>query len=1552
MAASFLLLAVAFFLSQAAGQDNDSITEPIHGSAFHLPEVVGYDGWYNNPSHPEWGGADMQLSRRVPPRYSDSTYEPWTAGRPNPHEVATATMLGYKGLKSYQNRTALLTFFGQQVVEEILDAQRPGCPPEYFNIPIPTGHTLYDPDSEGGKELPFLRSRYDKSTGQSPNNPRQQLNEITPYIDGGLFYGVTKAWADALRSYTNGTMACADPPECRFPAKNTIGLPMANPPPPADHVLKTASRFYKLGNPRGNENPMLLAFGVIWFRNHNYHAQRLAKEWAAIGRPLNDELLFNRARQWVIAEHQNIVLNIWLPSFLGVEINPYPGYSTSTFPGITHAFQTSAMRFGHTLVPPIAYRAYAKDSSSGAVPTNNSDWKCEFRPLKPSSTSSSSAIRTCQSYWNSPDIITEGSVNVVDEILFGLSKQITEREDNIVTEDLRGFVFGSLDFSRRDLMAINIQRGRDHGVPDYNTVRQHYNLSRVTRYRDINPTMYGKEGNITMAIDNLMKTYTNSSEADANSTQYGMDNIDLWPGGLLETTETGPGELFRAIIQDQYERIRNSDRFWFENYRMNGLFTEEEVQTIRATTFRDIMIRNFKADWFQPYMLQQDVFRWNSVVDDPNGRCYTPFESYSDEQLTDSIEACSSMKTFDYFEGSAGPYIGTIISLGLYLLLNIALLVLAVKYQEYKNLKARSSGQQKYDKGRDVWANVGVFSLQGNPLIAEAIEEKTRHPVVVAPLPDTKQLRVFDAISGSVDRTIDLVGVNQVVIRTCPAGDSPGLVCVRFPNRYDLVLEFSTPVDDFLTPLGQYLGSIGVSINQDVMGSKQLLADIITESHRKELVEAFFRELFQDALTQDGGKKKTRKIFQRRKKERKEVLGTELTKHEFADAMGMKESSLFVEQVFHLVDKDKSGSISFKEYLQFVALFTNGSFDSKMDLMFSIYDLNGDGELSKEEFIKMLMLMAEEAGENIGQESIERSIASMIADAGLAHKTSLTVEDFKEIFGKYGNELDSTAMQIHGKTARKSVVKATTTVTSATSQKKLAGVSSAGGGQDETDAAQFRQRLATGLRADKSRSAAAKEARKAYASHEDEDFTSSIHVEPLPVDEELGNSEDTQKDSRSLLYMQRVWENYRLHIFWFALYQLVTLAIFGERAYYYSVEREHAGLRRIAGYGVTVTRGAASAMMFTYSSLLVTMSRNVITHLRETFLNRVIPFDAAHGAHKAFAMTALFYTVIHILGHCINFYHISTQTANDLTCLFREYYHLSDELPKFQFWMFSTLTGVTGYVLTLVIITMYVFALPTARRYLFNTFWFTHHLYFVLYALLILHGSGRLVQPPLFQWYFIGPALLFAADKLISISRKKTKIIVYKAEKLPSGVTHLQFKKPTNFNYLSGQWCRIACLALNSEEYHPFTLTSAPHEVTLDLYIRAVGPWTHNVRQVYDPDNAKNKDLITGAVTFPKLYLDGPFGEGHQDWYKFQVAVLVGGGIGVTPFASILKDLVFKRQANSHIACKKVYFLWVTRTQKQFEWLTDIIRQVEQDDKDHLTDIHIFITQFYQKFDL
>ena len=144
--------------------------------------------------------------------------------------------------------------------------------------------------------------------------------------------------------------------------------------------------------------------------------------------------------------------------------------------------------------------------------------------------------------------------------------------------------------------------------------------------------------------------------------------------------------------------------------------------------------------------------------------------------------------------------------------------------------------------------------------------------------------------------------------------------------------------------------------------------------------------------------------------------------------------------------------------------------------------------------------------------------------------------------------------------------------------------------------------------------------------------------------------------------------------------------------------------------------------------------------------------------------------------------------------------------------------GLTGVLLVCVLTVIYVFATQTARRHIFSLFWATHKLFIALYVLTLVHGASVIVQKPLFFAYFTGPAVLYVLDKLVSLSRKKTELAVIRAQNLPSDVTMLEFKRPPRFEYKSGQWVRIACLSQGKDEYHPFTLTSAPHEDTLKVY--------------------------------------------------------------------------------------------------------------------------------------
>ena len=129
-------------------------------------------------------------------------------------------------------------------------------------------------------------------------------------------------------------------------------------------------------------------------------------------------------------------------------------------------------------------------------------------------------------------------------------------------------MFGPLEFNRRDLMAVNMQRARDHGLPDFNSARMAYGLQPVTSFEQLNP-LYGIDPVITNGIEYLRDVYNNN-----------ISRCDIWACGLAETIPSdregdagalsGPGELFTEVLYDQFMRIRHADRFWYENYEANG----------------------------------------------------------------------------------------------------------------------------------------------------------------------------------------------------------------------------------------------------------------------------------------------------------------------------------------------------------------------------------------------------------------------------------------------------------------------------------------------------------------------------------------------------------------------------------------------------------------------------------------------------------------------------------------------------------------------------------------------------------------------------------------------------------------------------------------------------------------------------------------------------------------------------------------------------------------------------------------------------------------------
>ncbi|XP_048812014.1 dual oxidase 2 [Lagopus muta] len=1416
-------------------------------------EVQRYDGWYNNLQHHSRGSVGSRLLRLLPANYADGVYQALQEPHvPNARQLSNAVARGPSGLPSQRNTTVLAVFFGFHVLSDILGTEKPGCPAEFLNIRIPEGDPVFDPAGTGDIVLPFQRIHWALETGQSPNSPREQTNEVTGWLDGSSIYGPSHSWSDALRTFSKGQLAAG--PGGHVPRETDGKVPMWKALDPSTGQGGPRG-IYDLGNAWGNENRFLQAISIAWFRYHNYLAAELAKDHPS----WSDEDIFQHARKRVIATFQSIVLYEWLPALLGTPVQTYTGYQQHLDPSLSPEFVAVARMFLATMVPPGVYKR---------------DPSCHLRNVS-SSSDPFPAVRLCNSYWSRES--TGMQQEDVDDLLLGMSSQIAEQEDSIVVEDLQDYWYGPLKYSRTDYVASWLQRGRDLGLPTYNQALERFGLEPLQDWANFAPHSHQK-------VLEVAALYANDTA-----------RLELLPGGMLE----GDSPLFSAIILDQFVRLRDGDRFWFENTK-NGLFTAKEAEEIRNTMFRDVLAA---VTYSQQAELQSNVFVWSEG--DP---CPQP------QQLTAQLLAnCTPMTVLDYFEGSGAGFGIIIVVLCCLPLVSlfVAWIIAILRKRDFKKLQKKKKASVRRE-------------VTGEALHAmEWHGPKTDSSLVHIQLQADKVLKVLDG-RGLLLRSVNLKAQQRVeVILSSNKGNKALLL--KSPKEYDLVLLFSEEAErsSFLGKLQDYLKTSCLELHVSEMKEQSLLKRAVTQEQRKQILETFFRHLFAQML--DINKTDAGELNFESSQKAKESLTCELSRAEFAEALGLKANSMFVDSMFSLADKDGNGYISFREFLDILVVFMKGSSEEKSKLMFRMYDIDENGFLSKEEFLRMLRSFIEISNNCLSREQAEQVTESMFQASGFQDRDELTWEDFHYMLRDHDNELRLTQLCIRGvpEVFKQNVHNRVSFI-----KKEPRGTTSDREDPNQGMVAHCMDQEGHELRKRPGR---------------------KVNQYQLHLYTEAQRKKYQQnKVQQKIQEFKRFIENYRRHIVCVVLFSAITTGLFVERAYYYAFASPSTGIAQTTFVGIIISRGSAACISFLYSYILLTMCRNLITILRETFLNCYIPFDAAVDFHRWIAMAALIFSVLHTAGHIVNVYIFSVMPLSVLSCLFSSVFmNDGSQLPqKYYWWFFQTIPGMTGVLLLIILAVMYIFATHHFRRVSFQAFWITHHLYVLLYVLVVIHGSYALVQQPRFHIYFIIPALIYGADKLLSLSRKKVEISVVKAELLPSGVTHLRFQRPQDFDYKSGQWVRIACMALGTTEYHPFTLTSAPHEDTLSLHIRAVGPWTTRLRELYSPESL----AVLGKL--PKLYLDGPFGEGHQEWHKFEVSVLVGGGIGVTPFASILKDLVFKSSINSKLMCKKIYFIWVTRTQRQFEWLADIIREVEEADRNELVSVHIYITQLAEKFDL
>lgn len=486
------------------------------------------DGRGNNLHHLSRGMSGTAQLKTAPTSYADGVSRP-TVSRPNPRIISNIVSSQSHSVPNSAGASDIVWQWGQFLDHDIVLS--PDNPAEPFPIPVNSGDRVFGSRGAGQAEIVLNRTAYDLGTGTGMPNPRRQTNAATAFIDASQVYGHEESRALALRT-GDGTGRLYTSHEGRFLPFNERGL--------ENDGGRDLVSLFVAGDVRANEHTGLIAMHTLFVREHN----RLADIIAGQDPDLSGDEIYQLARKIVGAQNQAITFNEFLPVLLGPDaIGPYTGYDPSVDPAISSEFSAAAFRVGHTMLSPNLLLVGADGQQD--------------------------QMSLSRSFFNASFVVEHG----ISAILRGLAAQLAQQVDLLVVDEARNMLVREPDGPVFDLAALNIQRGRDHGVGDYNTVRLAYDLAPVESFADISSDRRVQR--------TLMRAYD------------GVHDLDLWTAALAEDHVPGAmvGETLQAIISDQFLRLRDGDRFWFENdpyFLANpGLLDE-----VRSITLADIIRRN------------------------------------------------------------------------------------------------------------------------------------------------------------------------------------------------------------------------------------------------------------------------------------------------------------------------------------------------------------------------------------------------------------------------------------------------------------------------------------------------------------------------------------------------------------------------------------------------------------------------------------------------------------------------------------------------------------------------------------------------------------------------------------------------------------------------------------------------------------------------------------------------------------------------------------------------------------------------------------------------
>jgi hypothetical protein len=494
------------------------------------------DGTNNNldSQRKNWGATDIPLLRDMPAEYSASNPNSALGGSTRPSARKVSNVVCNEPVTTFNSRnlSAFVYIWGQFLDHDM--SLTPTGSTESEPILLPADEPLFTVD------IPFSRSEVYPGTGV--NTPRQQKNLNTSWIDASMVYGTETNRANWLRTLHNGKLKTSTGD--LMPYNTITGEYNAAIDPNAPSMVNDANHTVKTfvaGDVRAAEHPGLSSLQTLFVREHNKICDRLVSQGST-----NDEQNYQKARKEVGALIQVITYQEFLPA-MGIVLSDYLGYKLNIQPDITNNFATAAYRIGHTMV------------ADDIVMRNND---CE--EVGPGE------FDLLDVFWQ-PHLLIDYNV---EPFLKGFAVHTQYETDTKINSVLRNMLFGDpaspIKFGL-DLGAINIQRGRDHGLANYNTTRKFYTGHSATTFAQITSD--------TALASKLKSLYGN------------VNNIDLWVGLLAENRLNGKsvGNTMHVILKSQFEKLRDGDFYFYKN----DPFLPPQIRNqVSSTTFADVIKRN------------------------------------------------------------------------------------------------------------------------------------------------------------------------------------------------------------------------------------------------------------------------------------------------------------------------------------------------------------------------------------------------------------------------------------------------------------------------------------------------------------------------------------------------------------------------------------------------------------------------------------------------------------------------------------------------------------------------------------------------------------------------------------------------------------------------------------------------------------------------------------------------------------------------------------------------------------------------------------------------